>query len=125
MKSLYRRVAMAIMGLLLLSSNMVSGQTDCEKCDKIRRDSHYYWAESKLDENEDYVSYEDARNSALQMILQNVSQQVVSSANITGHVINGTSTVEYDKSLKSYSHVFLEDLTVIELSSEPKAKVPN
>ena len=124
MKSLYRRIAIALGCLLLLSSNILLGQDDCDECKKIRRSNQYYWAESRCDENKGDISYEDARTSALEIILQNVSQQVIATATINGRVDNdGHSTQEFVKTIKSYTNVFLEDLTVIELSPEPQAKL--
>ena len=121
--NLYRCITMVLGSFLLLSCNVLWGQSDCEECDKIRGNNQYYWAESNLDDSRAFVSYEEARQSALDIIVKNVSQQVSTTFSIKSHVIDGKTTIEYDKSLKSFSNVFLEDLTVVELSSEPKAKV--
>lgn len=91
--------------------------------EKIKLNPNYYWAENV----ETYFSFSEAKQAALATLVENISTTIQSSFldslyvnESNGKVVKGSKNVS---TLKSYSNVILEDLTVIELSPEPECKV--
>ncbi len=110
--------------IVIAMAYSLNAQVRCDECGKIRRNSDYYWAESP---GKPYETFDEARKAALNVLVGNISQQIIATAKDTTYMKRTAAgieaTKEYERTLQSYSNVFMEDLTVIELSPEPECHV--
>ncbi|MBO6025907.1 MAG: hypothetical protein J6P73_01530 [Bacteroidales bacterium] len=123
MNSLLRKMAVVTSCIALFAINTLMAQTDCATCNKIRGDASYYWAESPSNDDGSFVSFSEARDAAVAQLVKSISSQIKFDASVYIQVVDGVTTKVYDRVLNSYSNVIVEDLTTLELSPEPHAKV--